>query len=242
MLGGGSVKGVIIRSCGATVVFVDKSTEEWLADHGALLGRCSRYGFGWCEIEASVGSVRVVVPDVVVEHCLEVPAASGERPVETLLADRADEAFGVGVRLGCTNRCPDHLDALGAEDIIERSGELGIPVSNEEPGRGEVGGHGEVAGLLGDPGTVWCWRDTRQMHPAAPELDEEQHVQPAQPERLDGEEVTGQYAVSLGPQERRPVRPAATGRRAEAGLAENPLHRGSRDANAQVAQLADDPR
>jgi hypothetical protein len=38
------LKGVIIRSRGATVVFVDKSTEEWLADHGALLGRCSRYG------------------------------------------------------------------------------------------------------------------------------------------------------------------------------------------------------
>ena len=42
-------------------------------------------------------------------------------------------------------------DALGTEDIIEGSGELGIPVSNEEPGRAEVGGHSEVAGLLGDP-------------------------------------------------------------------------------------------
>jgi len=57
------VKGVISRSRGAAVVFVDESTEEWLADHEAVPGRCSRYRFWWCEIEAYVGSVPVVVPD-----------------------------------------------------------------------------------------------------------------------------------------------------------------------------------
>src|SRR5450759_3488979 len=91
------------------------------------------------------------------------------------------------------------------------SGELGVQVSDEEPGRAEVGGHSEVAGLLGDPGPVGPCGDTPKMHPAAPELDEEQHVQPTQPDRLDREEVTGQHAPSLGPQERRPVRPATTG-------------------------------
>src|SRR5450759_4777858 len=60
------LKGVISRSRGATVVFVDEPTEEWSADHGAVPGRCSRYRLGWCEIEASMGSVPVVVLDVLV--------------------------------------------------------------------------------------------------------------------------------------------------------------------------------
>ena len=77
-----------------------------------------------------------------------------EGPVETLVADGPDEAFGERVRSRGTNRCPDHPDALGAEDVIERPRELGVPVSDEEPGCRDVGGHGEVAGLLGHPGTV----------------------------------------------------------------------------------------
>jgi hypothetical protein len=34
VLAGSGLKGVISRSRGATVVFVDEPTEEWLADHG----------------------------------------------------------------------------------------------------------------------------------------------------------------------------------------------------------------
>jgi hypothetical protein len=64
-----AVKGVISRSRGAAVVFVDDSTEERSADHGAGSGRCSRYRLGWCGIEASVGSVPVVVLDVLLVGC-----------------------------------------------------------------------------------------------------------------------------------------------------------------------------
>jgi len=43
---------------------------------------------------------------------------------------------------------------------------------------------------------------------AAAELDEEEHVQPLQPDRLDGEEVDRDHAVCLGSQESRQESPA----------------------------------
>ena len=67
---------------------------------------CSWVGAGECQ--ASVGSVRVVVLDVGVEHYGEVAAAADEHPVEAFSADRADEAFGVGVGLRCADRGADH--------------------------------------------------------------------------------------------------------------------------------------
>ena len=79
------------------------------------------------------------------------------------MADGPDEAFGERVRSGRTNWCPDHPDLLSTEDVIERARELGIAVSDEEPGRRDVGGHGEVAGLLGYPGTLRARRDTCEM-------------------------------------------------------------------------------
>jgi hypothetical protein len=54
------------------------------------------------------------------EHVFEVAAAEDEDPVEAIGADCADPAFGVGVRVRRRDRCPDYLDALGAEDLVER--------------------------------------------------------------------------------------------------------------------------
>jgi len=52
------------------------------------------------------------------------------------------------------------------------------------------------------------------MHAAAVELDEEEHVQPLQPDRLDGEEVDGEHALRLGAQKLAPAREPRACRRA----------------------------
>jgi hypothetical protein len=62
-----------------------------------------------------------------------VSASEDEDPVEAVGAERSYPAFGVGVRVGRLGRCPDHADALGAEDLIEGVAELRVAVVDEAP-------------------------------------------------------------------------------------------------------------
>src|SRR5450759_5431510 len=82
--------------------------------------------------------------------------------VETLLADGADESFGVRVRTRRAHRRADALDTDRGEHLVEAGGELGVAVADEEAewpsGLLEVGG--EVAGHLGHPGGVRVGGDT----------------------------------------------------------------------------------
>jgi hypothetical protein len=64
------VQGVFSRSCGAALVFVDETAKTWLADHRAGRGPNPQGRVGWREVEASVGSVPVVVLDVFVQNRL----------------------------------------------------------------------------------------------------------------------------------------------------------------------------
>jgi len=57
----------------------------------------------------------------------------------------------------------------------------------------------QVAGRLGHPRPGGVGGDPGQVHPAAVELDDEQDVQPGEPDRLDGEEITRQHPAGLGP-------------------------------------------
>src|SRR6266545_152729 len=79
------------------------------------------------------------------------------------------------------------------------------------------------------------------MHSAAVELDEEEHVQPLQPDGLDGEEVDGEHAVRLRAEELAPREAGALASRPEASLLEELAHRSGRDRNAEPMQLTGDP-
>jgi hypothetical protein len=50
----------------------------------------------------------------------------------------------------------------------------------------------QVAGLLGDPGAVGVGGHAGQVHASGVQLDEAQHIQPSQPDGVDGEEVSGE--------------------------------------------------
>jgi hypothetical protein len=52
--------------------------------------------------------------------------------------------------------------------------------------------------------------DATKMHPPAAKFDEEQHMQPAQPDSIDGEEVARDDPGGLLTQERPPARRGAS--------------------------------
>ena len=82
---------------------------------------------------------------------------------------------------------------LGAEDVVEAAAELRVAVTQQEAHASTplLQSQQEVAGLLGDPGVIWVGGHAGQMDTAGVQLDEEQHVQSAWPDGIDGEEVAG---------------------------------------------------
>lgn len=77
--------------------------------------------------------------------------------------------------------------------------------------------HDEVAGLLRHPAPVRIRGAGDVLDPSCRERDEEQDVDPLQEHGLDGEEITGQHARRLRPQEPSPRRRASLRRRPVTG-------------------------
>jgi hypothetical protein len=97
----------------------------------------------------------------------------------------------VGVSVGCLHRRDQHLGVLRTEHVVEPAAELRVTIANKEadPASSFLEDKQQVAGLLGDPQTVGVRSDPSQVDPPGIQLDEEQHVQPPQPDGVDGEEV-----------------------------------------------------
>lgn len=98
-------------------------------------------------------AVVVVVRDVFVQNGFEVPASDDEYPVQAFSPEGTDESFRVRVGLWRLDRCLDDPHALGVEDFVEGSGELGVAVTDQESSTRELfpGSEEQVAGLLGGP-------------------------------------------------------------------------------------------
>jgi len=157
-----------------------------------------------------------------------VASADDQQPVQALGADGLHPALRVRVRLGRLHRGHEHLAALRPEHRIEAAAELGIPVAQHEAYLpAPFAKHQQqVPCLLGDPGAVGVGGHPGQVDPAGVEFYEEQYVQPAQPHRIDGEEVAGDDPGGLLAQERPPrrgrwprcrVQPVTLQRRADRG-------------------------
>jgi hypothetical protein len=141
------------------------------------------------------------------KHVLEVAAADDQQPVETLAADAADPALGVGARLRRPHRRLDDADAFGAEDLVELAAELAIAITDQKPRTDAlvVELHHQVARLLGHPAAVRVGSDPREADASGLELDEEQDIEAPQEERVDREEVALQDTPGLLTEERRPA-------------------------------------
>ena len=138
-----------------------------------------------------MGSVLVVVVDVVADESFELVLVPDDGSVEEFASDRSDPSFGEGVGHRCADRGFEDLEALGSEDLVEGGGELAAAIANQRSGTVEAVAVGDeqVAGGLGGPGAGWVGGDTGVDHFAGVHVDEEQDVVAAQECGVDGEEV-----------------------------------------------------
>src|SRR6266699_4361274 len=79
------------------------------------------------------------------------------------------------------------------------------------------------------------------MDTPAAELEEEEHIEAPEPERLDSEEVAGDDRVGVRPQELAPAELGASAGRRHAGLPQDLGDRRCRDADADAGEFTDDP-
>src|SRR6266540_1725010 len=167
--------------------------------------------------------MRVVVLRVFADHVFEVAAADNQQSVEALAPNASDPALGVRPRLRRLHRRLDHPYAFGAEDLIEITGELAVAVTDEKPRPDAFVAklHQEVACLLGHPAAIRVGRDPGQVDAPGRKLDEKEHVEALQEERVDGEEVALQEARRLSPQELAPVLLEPLRRRLDPRLLQN---------------------
>src|SRR5207247_9305568 len=117
------------------------------------------------------------------------------------------------------------------------------PGGEQEPGRCRSPGQwaGGRPGLLGCPVAVGVPGATCEMDTPAAELEEEEHIEAPEPERLDSEEVAGDDRVGVGTQEVAPAELGANAGRRHAGLPQDLGDRRCRDAHADAGEFTDDP-
>ena len=151
----------------------------------------------------SVRSVPVVVLDVLAQYEVEVAWSGDQKVVEALSSQCPDEPFGNRVRPGRLDRGADDPQVGAGEDGVERSGELAVPVADQEPepvgAAAEI--HQQVAGLLGDPGAGGVGGDPGEVHTAAAVLDHDEDVEAAEEDGVDVGEVDREDGVGLCRQE-----------------------------------------
>jgi hypothetical protein len=193
--------------------------------------------------QGAVRTVDVVVIGVLGQYSLEMPAPEDQHPVEHLAANGADPPLRVGIRPRRPHRRAQHLDALGGKHRIERGGELGIPIPDQEPEPPDavVKTHEQVAGLLGHPRPGWMGCHTEHVDPAGGHLEHEQHLQPLQEDGIDGEEVHRQYTLGLRPEELPPGHGRPLGCWFDTGALQNRPYGAGPYGAAEVAQLTVDP-
>src|SRR6266545_6960122 len=120
----------------------------------------------------------------------------------TVLTNRSAKALALGARMGVRmtrTSSVRNTSSNGPENFASR-------VVQEEPDRGEPLLDGEVPSLLRDPRRVGMRRRAHHVHSPRRDLDEEQHIERLQPERLHGEEIAGQDARGLRAEELGPRR------------------------------------
>src|SRR6266545_1306193 len=160
-------------------------------------------------VERAVWPMRVVVGDVLAQNGLELPAGDDQDAVETFTPGAADPALGVRFRPGPSDRRLDKPESLGTKDLVEGGREFAVAVADQDPMPLLLLGerHRQVARLLHDPGSVGIGGDTGEIHATPRQIDEEEHVEPAQPKRLDRKEVTLEDYGCLLAQELPPADP-----------------------------------
>ena len=188
-----------LLSAGSSVL-LDQASEDMMTldladrkrDDAGLIEGCAK-------VQGPVRPAAVVMADVLGQDYPQVPLAEDQHPIGAFGACRAYPPLGKGVRARCPRRDLGHLGVVAREHVVEDPCELEVPIADKEPERGrpipQVSE--EVTGLLGDPGAIRAGSDTEHVHEPCADLHDEEDVQPAQCDCVDGEEVTRQRARSM---------------------------------------------
>jgi hypothetical protein len=140
---------------------VDEAAEQVATDHMKILcrqvdsdRRPASARVGRLQVECAVGPPEVVVPGVDAEDVFELATADDQEAVEALVADAANPALHVGVRVGSPDRHADESDVLARQKSVEGARELRVAVVDQEPHLlfAVVELHQQVARLLQHPG------------------------------------------------------------------------------------------
>jgi hypothetical protein len=204
------------------------------------LGRCP--AIRRREVQASMSPMSVVMIN---EHCedpLKMTGVEDQQPIKALGTDGPHESFRNPVRLRRLNRRPHDPNAGTLKHLIEAPRELAIVVPNQQANRFRTFGEHPryLTCLLRDPPVAGMGGTAGEVHASRGHFDEEQHVQPPQPDRVDGEEINGDHALRLRLKEVTPRRAWSCTRRTQVFVAENvPDCRGRHD-DAQSFQFAHD--
>jgi hypothetical protein len=119
-----------------------------------------------------------------------------------------DHSFGYRVRPRCSGWIGEYPDAGRGEDGIERRGEPGVAVLEQERDRGEVAEvHHEVAGGVSGPCVGGMRRYAEQMRPAGIVLDRDQRRESSEQHSVHGHEVHRQDGLGLRGEELTQVGP-----------------------------------
>lgn len=203
-----------MSTAGAGGVSLDRSA--WFDFHDEIV-------VGGTLVEPAVGSVFVVVVDVLVQECSELSFVPDQGAIEEFLAEGADPAFGERVGHRRPWRGGDRGDARSGEHGVERSGVLAGAVVDQEPDL-SVEAHEEVAGGLSGPRPSRVGGDPSEVHASRADLDEEQDVQAPERHGVDATEVGGDHCLGLGADKPSPARLAAVRGGVDAGGAEDLPH------------------
>jgi VIT1/CCC1 family predicted Fe2+/Mn2+ transporter len=206
------------RSCSSPIL-VQAAAEQVSSMHHAsmhhaplILTDDGRPGWSvrWLKPERPVGTMAVVVLDIDPQNLLQVRSPNDQQPVHARSTHRADPRFGVRVRPGRLHGREQHLDSLGAEDVVEGAGDLRVPYVSVRSQRERLDA---TAGEL-DPATLAALREHEagelalvfrarglspdQAEQRAAALLGDQEDQPAAPEGAAGEDVVGSAGAAAG--------------------------------------------
>jgi hypothetical protein len=189
-----------------------------------------------------VWTLLVEVAHVDAETCSSWRRPKNSSPVKALPVHAADPALPVSVRVRRLDGSPDHRDAIAAEDGVEGAAELPVTIVGQEPWPLLT-----VVEIISRLRACWVIHAVSGLRArdvfadSRADRDEEQHLQPPQPDGVDREEVGGEHRLGVLAEEVAPAGADALRRRRNDGAREDVPHQRRRNRDAEPAQLAGDP-
>jgi hypothetical protein len=192
------------------------------------------------EVERKMGSLAVVVIDVLLKNQLQVALAEDEQPVKGFVTQGFDHALAMGVSSRAPVGCEGDPGALAAEHLIELVDKLGISVVD---GKSDwsldlVQLLAQVSCLLRYPGRVGMGGAVGAEDAPTADLEKDQYVESAKKHYVDSEEVAGQDRAGVGAEELRPGRAIAARCWRNPMPAKDTADGGRRDPISELEQLA----